>query len=192
MSDTAIVAAVSALVVQILEADQGTEFAVPVAPLSSGRIELGRQFVNDRTAPSQVVFVPVRSRFGPPATKSQTVQTNGVAQGFQSRMLRRPLGTDLASYEVHVWAQHNPADPEKDFDATRYLAHVVMQACQLLAMSSVLLSAGEWTDQRKDSPQLVKAGHRFEFGVEIHLPILDSSVQFPPPGTIVQPSVVLG
>lgn len=177
--DTQIVAAISALVVQILDADQSSEFAVPLAPLTTGRIMLGRQFLKDRTSPSSVVFVPIASSFAAAVTMSQTVKASSGSTfpGATARKLSRPLWTDRAAYEVHCWGQANPADPENDFDATRYLAHTVMQACYLLANTSVELHDGVWEDQGEKSAQLVKAGHRFTFGVTLHLPVTDSSVQ---------------
>jgi hypothetical protein len=186
VSDTLIVAAISAMVLQILDADQSNEFAVPVAPLTEGRVLLGREFLKNRTSPSRIVMVPVSSAFGPPATKSNQVVQSGVKPGFKSRIFQRPLATDRAMYEVYCWGQSNLADPEKDFDATRYLAHVVMQAAQLVAMTSVRIDGhGEWTDQRSNAPQILKAGHEFMFTMSIDVPVLDSSVQPAPPLTAV-------
>lgn len=177
--DRVIVDGMSALVQQILQANQATEFAVPVAPLTEGRILLGREAEAVRTAPSSILFIPLSSQFLPPANVS-----NG-AQGTANRSLRRPLATERATYLVDVWGQHNPGDPEKDFEATRYLAHVVIQASQLLAMASVRIEAGgEWTDQQERQPQRIKAGHRFKFALSFDIPVLDSAVQPAPPLTL--------
>jgi hypothetical protein len=182
MRDTIIVQAMSALVSQIMAAAEPTEFSVPLAPLNDGRIFLGREFLKNRTAPSRIVFVPVSSRFGPADVKSQTVvPLNGQQNGHANRVLRRPIATDRATYEVYCWGQHVPADPERDFDATRQLAHIVVQAAQLLAMSSAHVDGhGEWTDQRADKPQILKAGHEYMFTIAFDMPVLDSGVQFPP------------
>lgn len=188
MRDSVVIAAISDLVLQILDADQPSEFAVPVAPLTDGRILLGREFLSQRTAPSRIVFVPVGGSLGPPNVKSNTS-----SQGFNRRILQRPLGTDLATYEVYCWGQANPADPGGvDFDATRYLAHVVIQATQLLAMSSAHVG-GEtlWTDQDTRSPQRLKAGHELMFRLSIEMPILDSGVQFPPSTLTTVPTVAI-
>lgn len=181
MRDTILVRAMSALVQQIMSATEPTEFSVPLAPLTDGRILLGREQLKNRTAPCRIVFVPIASRFGPASVKSQTVvPLNGQPTGHQNRELRRPIATDLATYEVYCWGQAVPADTESDFDATRQLAHIVVQAAQLLAMSSVHVDgAGEWTDQRADAPQILKAGHEYMFTLAFEFPVLDSGVQFP-------------
>ena len=194
MSHTQVVAAVSALVLQILESEQPTVFAVPLAPLSEGRVLLGRERLGNRSAPSSVIFVPLRSRFGPPSTKSQTVPASdgsGKMIGLGARLLQRPLATEHTDYEVHVWGQHRPADPEKDFNATTYLVHVVVSALQLLAMSSVTIGDGVWEDQQEGQAQIVKAGHRYIFGCSIAAPVRDSSVQFVPGALTQVPTVTI-
>jgi hypothetical protein len=179
-----IVDALSALVLQILDADQQAEFALPVAPLTAGKILMGRENLKIHDAPSQIVMIPVGFMLGPPDTKSNQVKaSDGSFPGQQARKLRRPLASKATVYEVHVWGQANPADPERlDFDATDYLADVVLQAAQLLAMGSVSMreSRGIWEDQQEGATQRVKAGHRVSFQLTISAPVLDSSVQFPP------------
>lgn len=192
--DTTIMQAMSALLVQVMQGDEASEFDVSLAPLTDGRILLGREFLTQRTAPSRVVFVPVGGTIQPPNTKSQTVQTNGQNLGYKNRILARPLATDLATYEVYCWGQANPADPEKDFDATRFLAHAVVQCAQRLMMTSVHLGGSvEWTDQRPNSPTRLKAGHELAFMLSIEIPITDGFVQFPPqPLTLPVPTVQYG
>lgn len=98
----------------------------------------------------------------------------------------------MAQYDVHCWGQSNPADTERDFDATRFLAHSVMLACTLLAQTSMELTPGEWIDQQEGAAQMVKAGHRFRFGVTLHMPVADSSVQRTKPGTVLgQPTIAV-
>jgi len=74
-----------------------------------------------------------------------------------------------------------PANAEADFVAASYLAAIVIRAVQNIAMSSAHIDGtGEWTDQRDDRPQILKAGHEYMFTLSIDAPVLDSSVQFPP------------
>lgn len=188
-----IVDALSGLVLQILDADQHDQFAVPVAPLTAGKILLGREHLKEHDSPSQVVFIPVGFMLGPPDTKSNQVrQTDGSFPGQLARKLRRPLASKTTIYEVHVWGQANPADPDRgDFDATDYLCDVIVQAAQLLAMSSVGMqnAQGVWEDQLDGAVQRVKAGHRARFNLTIAAPVLDSSVQFPPAPLKIVPAV---
>lgn len=191
--DTTILAAMSALLNQVLAANESNEFDVVLAPLTDGRILLGREFLTQRTSPSRVVFVPVGGSLQPPNTKSQSVLTNGANLGYQNRILGRPLATDLATYEVYCWGQAAPADPEKDFDATRYLAHAVVQCAQRLMMASVHLGGTtEWTDQRPNSPTRLKAGHELAFMLSIEIPVTDGFVQFPPKPLTAVPTVQYG
>lgn len=188
-----IVDALSGLVIQILEADQHDEFSVPVAPLTAGKILLGREHLKEHDAPSQIVFIPIGFALGPPDTKSNQVrQTDGSIPGQLARKLRRPLASKSTLYEVHVWGQANPADPDRgDFDATDYLCDVVVQAAQLSAMCSVSFqnAQGVWEDQLSGAPQRVKAGHRARFNLTLGSPVQDSSVQFPPRPLTIVPAV---
>ena len=195
VGDVAVVRALSAMLLQILQADQSSEFATPIAPLTgasdgeTGRILLGRQWLKNRTSPSRVVMIPISSAFGPANTSSNAFvdPATGQTQGAIVRKLRRPLATDRATYEVHVWAQSLPADQENDIDATRYLAHRVIQAAQLIAMTSVRFDGpGQW-----GPTALVQAGLEFTFHLSIDMPVLDSSVQFPPAPLTVVPSIAI-
>ncbi len=195
MGDVAVIRALSAMLVQVLQADQSSEFATPIAPLTgasdgeTGRILLGRQWLKNRTAPSRVVMIPVSSAFLPPNTSSNAFvdPQTGQMQGAIVRKLRRPLATDRATYEVHVWAQALPADQENDIDATRYLAHRVIQSAQLIAMTSVRFDGpGQW-----GPVALMQAGTEFVFALSIDMPVIDSSVQFPPAPLTVVPSIAI-
>lgn len=179
MSDSLIVSAVSDLVIEIMNGSEPEFFANPgLTPLTDGRVLLGRHHVAERSTPSRVIFVPMNSAFGPPGLNSQTVVVNNRAPGFQQRLRQRTLGTDISRYLVYCWGQSVRNDREHDFDVTRWLAHVVMRACQRLMMTSVSFFPGEgWTDQRSDGPSLLSAGHEFCFGVQIEIPIPDSSVE---------------
>jgi hypothetical protein len=195
VGDVAVVRALSAMLLQILQADQSSEFATPIAPLTgasdgeTGRILLGRQWLKNRTSPSRVVMIPISSAFGPANTSSNAFidPATGQTQGAIVRKLRRPLATDRATYEVHVWAQALPADQENDIDATRYLTHRVIQAAQNIAMTSVRFDGpGEW-----GPTALVQAGLEFTFHLSIDMPVIDSSVQFPPAPLTVVPSIAI-
>ena len=195
VGDVAVVRALSAMLLQILQADQSSEFATPIAPLTgasdgeTGRILLGRQWLKNRTSPSRVVMIPISPAFGPANTSSNAFvdPATGQTQGAIVRKLRRPLATDRATYEVHVWAQSLPADQENDIDATRYLAHRVIQSAQLIAMTSVRFDGpGQW-----GPVGLVQAGLEFTFHLSIDMPVLDSSVQFPPAPLTVVPSIAI-
>lgn len=186
MSDTIVIGKISDLVIEMLANEEPLYNTVPTKPLTDGRILIGRQHWAERSAPSRVIFVPFNSGFAPVLNKSNWVtgpSPNGLQTlqpGFQSHLLGRPLATDQAEYLVYCWGQSTVNDREKDFDATRWLAHVVIRACMRVAMTSVRVFRGEgWTDQRPDGASLLSAGHEFCFGVVLDIPIIDSAVQFP-------------
>ena len=183
MNHVVIVSAISAAVLQILSAEQPNEFATPIAPLTDGRVLLGREYLKNRTSPSRIVMVPSRVAYMPANTMSNVAVPllAGQPSGYRIRTLARPLAVERASYEVYCWGQHRAADPERDFVATSYLAAVVVRAVQNIAMSSAHIDGvGDWTDQREDRPQILKAGHEYMFTMSIDAPVLDSSVQYPP------------
>lgn len=177
LGDEYIIQCVSALVVMMLNNLEPSRYTVPVRPLTEGRVLLGRQWVSSWSSPSQVVFVPIGSTFGPANTLSQPVQVNGKSQGYQQRIRQRSLATDEAKYFVYCWGMSAVGTHEADFGATRFLAHTVMRACQRLMMGSVGFFPGEgWIDQRPDMASLVQEGHVFCFGVQISMPVPDSAV----------------
>ena len=196
MNHVLVVAGISAAVLQILAAEQVTEFAIPVAPLTDGRVLLGREFLSNRTAPSRIVMVPSTVRYMPANTMSNVSPAflPGQLTPTQIRALQRPLAVERQTYEIYCWGQALPADPVVDFNATSYLAGVVIRAIQNIAMSSCHIDGnGEWTDQREREPQRLKAGHEYMFTLSVDAPVLDSSVQYPPVGLsmILPPTVTV-
>ncbi len=182
MNHVHIATAISAAVLQILAAEQETEFSIPIAPLVDGRILLGRERLEERKSPSRIVMVPTVVRYKPANTMSN-VSPAFLSNQFspaQIRALQRPLAVENQTYEFYCWGQHRPAKPELDLNATAYLASVVIRAVQNIAMSSAHIDGtGEWIDQRAREPQRLKAGHEYMFTLSIDAPVLDSSVQYP-------------
>lgn len=182
MYDTALVNAISDLTLLIMGSDEPEFYSRPgILPLSAGRILLGRQHIAERSSPSRIVFVPVNSKFGPPSTKSQWIQSGTSVPGYQARLRHRPLATDAAQYLVYCWGQSGENTHDLDFDATRWLAHTVMRACARLAMTSVSFFTAEgWIDQRTEGAAVYTAGHEFCFGVSLSIPVTDSGVALTP------------
>lgn len=188
MTDTAIIGKLSDLLIVLMNDEEVNQFSpAGLLPLSDERILLGEHYRANRTSPSRVIFVPINSTFGPPAAKSNWISetVNGkpnVQPGFLSRIIARPLATDQAEYLVYCWGQSaSEDDHEKDFDATRWLTHLVIRACQRLTMTSVKFFRGlGWIDQAPGGASLMQSGHEFCFGVTLDIPVIDSSDQMPP------------
>jgi len=158
--------------------------------LTDGRILMGRQHVKERSSAPRIVFIPVRSKWGP-----KSVYNRSQVQGYPSAEVRlqnqiRSLRTETTDFEVHVWGVAIPPDPEGgDFDATQVLYQQVIRTLHHLAMGNYNITDGTFTDQQPSGTQLVKTGHEFVFGVTFDTPILDILLPYAPPGTAPGPVI---
>jgi hypothetical protein len=171
----------------------GTMQAALASPnVPFGKIYLGREHVDENSAAPRIVFVPVRSAFGPRSTANRNVAGNAVERAAQ--IAARSIGTEKVTFEVHAWGQADPPDPRNDFDATQVLYQQVIQSTHLLCAGIYEASSGAWADQVAGSTQMVKAGHEFVFGLTIETPILDKALPYAPsdiaalPTTNLQPA----
>ncbi len=158
-------------------------------PLNDGGVLLGAEFVDDTRAPNSIVFVPVRTQFGPPLAVSaggNSAPTNGTP--FRTRA--RPRHSRAPVVEVHVWGAATPTNPRDDYDVTEYLAETVVRCAYLLAsLANTRPGQGTWVDQRDTSGQKSKLGHYFVFELELRGPVVDQPVNFVPPGTRMVPTL---
>jgi len=162
--------------------------------LTDGRILVGRQHVYEASSPPRVVFVPVRSEWGP-RTMFNASPVAGKTSDQRQQWVQRAIWTDITHYEVHVWGASVPADPDLDFVATQQLYQAVIYATHSLMPGCYNLVPGDWADQRASASQMVKAGHEFVFGLQIYTPVTDNpfeaALQFVPSDTTANPTVVL-
>lgn len=153
-------------------------------PLTDGKILIGRQHIFEQSAPPRIVFVPVTSAWGPRAMYSRANINGANRAEVLAQTQQRSVLTETVHFEVHVWGQASPPDPEGgDFDATQALYQAVVQATHLDAVGSYRVTAGTWGDQQPNASQLLKAGHEFVFGLEFDTPVLDALLPLAPSGT---------
>jgi len=151
-------------------------------------ILMGREHVTEFSGPPRVVMVPVRSSFGP---KSVYNRNTGNAPERAAQIAQRSIATENVLFEVHCWGQSDPRDPRFDFDATRAVAHQLIQSAHLISAGSYKITDGAWADQTVGAVQLLKAGHEFVFGLTLATPILDQALPYAPDDVAALPTTML-
>ena len=145
--------------------------------LVDGRILMGRQHVFEASSAPRVVFVPMKSVWGPKSTYNRSpVATSRTTPNPEAQVqnANRSIRTETPNFEVHVWGVANPPDPEGgDFDVTQMLYQQLVRTMQHLAPGNYNITDGEWVDQKPTGSQLVRYGHEFVFGVTFDTPVLD-------------------
>jgi hypothetical protein len=174
-----IVEAISEHVVAVLAAKS-------LPPLVDGKVLLGRQHLFEASSPPRVVFIPIDGDCV--IGESRVVSAGGDTMRLQN--IERALGAQEIHFEVHVWGQADPPDPDDDFDATKELADQVLRTSALAAPGSVrAFRVGPmWPDQAASATQLVKAGHEVVFGLAFSTTLLDESLLYVPTGTTANPT----
>jgi hypothetical protein len=153
-----------------------------MAPLVEGKILLGPQHVAEHTSPPRIIFIPKGSKFGP---KSVTAALPGPSATPEKRreVQQRSIGTEILLIEVRCWGQSTPADDDEDWNVARGLAHLVMQAAEVLTAGIWNATSGSWTDSEPGAALLNRAGREFRFMLEIGTPILGDLLPYVPAGT---------
>jgi hypothetical protein len=157
--------------------------AAGLPPLNQGRILLGRVHQAENAAPPQIVFIPMRSRFGPRDT-SQNQQVASFTER-QRQIQQRAVHTDTVFFEVRVWGAATPSDPDGgDFDITQAIYQLLILVIrESITGQYTLEEGGVWEDQSLGAGQLQKYGHQFVFTVGINTPVLDDLLPFAPSTT---------
>jgi hypothetical protein len=165
----------------------------PPITLTDGSILIGRQHIYEQSAANRIVFIPVRSVFGPRGMYSTSNVAGNPVPDLLRQWLQRSIATEKMMFEVHVWGVAQPTpDPEGgDFDATQVLYQTTILSCHYLAVGAVEFTALTWTDQKPGGTQLFKEGHEAVFGITFDTPVLDTSLQYVPPGTVANSTVYL-
>jgi hypothetical protein len=180
----ALVATISAHVVAVLAAKS-------LPPLTDGKVLLGRQHLFEASSPPRIVFIPIDGE----CEIGTSVVVSGELDGAEmlAQNLQRPLGAKQVYFEVHVWGQASPPDPDDDFDATEDLADQVLRTSALVAPGAVrAFKVGPmWTDQQATASQLVKAGHEVVFGLAFSTALLDETLFYAPDDTVAKPTFTL-
>jgi hypothetical protein len=160
-----------------------------------GVILIGRQHVAEQSAPPRIVVVPMASTFGPRDTynRNQTANFGSPSQEQLLQWAQRSIHTEILHLEIHVWGAANPPDPEGgDFDATQVYYQCLIQSVRANITGGYTLEPGIWVDQDPKMAQLMKFGHEFVFGINIHTPILDMLLSYAPSGTVLSTTVEYG
>jgi hypothetical protein len=164
-----------------------------VEPLQDGKILLGREFADDRRSPNSIVFVPVRTAFGP-SLSTATSDTVALAPGggFQRRLLQRTVASRRITFEVHIWGAAKPGDPFNDWDVAEGLAElVVLVVYKMVGQGNLTWGEGVWVDQQVDSEHREAEGHYLVFPMTLEGSVVDTSVNPMPPGTALNPTLNL-
>jgi hypothetical protein len=152
--------------------------------LTDGAILIGRQHVIEQSSPPRVVFVPVGSAYGPRNMYGPSNRANPTLEA-SAQILQRAIATETVKFEVHVWGQADPPDPEGgDFDATQFLYQALILSIHLTTVGSYKLGNGTWVDQAPSMAQFQKAGHEYVFTIDIDTPVMDGPLQYVQEGTV--------
>jgi hypothetical protein len=172
-----IVSAISEVVVDLL-ADAG------YAPLTDGKILLGRQHHAEHSAPPRIVIIPLKSTFGPKDvySASRVAQNHPYGPEALAQIRQRSIATDRVTFEVRCWGVSPKAepDPDDDIDVTQALYQAVIEATHLLLVGSYELGRGEWIDAREGTTQHVHLGREFVFELTVATPVLDKLLPVAP------------
>lgn len=160
---------------------------------SDGRILLGPQWLMAHSAPPRIVFVPFNSEFDQKPTPSAGVNPNG----SKETQLSRPwTWTDLRKFKVEVWAAQYlsgqlASDPDLDWMYLEATRDALIQSISLLMLGAFRMSGGKWSESDPRNANLDIAGRRFEFAVDMFIPVLlqPNPVPFVPDGTNVTATV---
>jgi hypothetical protein len=181
----ALVAAISADVVSRLA-------AAGYPALTDGSILIGRQHVDEESAPPRIVFVPSSSSFtiGEPYGVFVGSTRQAPSPDMFRQWQQRPIHTERLRFEVHVWGAASPPDPNGgDFDATQALYQTLIESLWNTAQTAYELGEGVWADQQRGQAQLQKLGHEFVLEITIDTPVLDALLGYAPSTTVTQTTV---
>lgn len=172
-----LVSALSDAVVELL-AEAG------YAPLTDGKILLGRQHQAEHSAPPRIVIVPLKSTFGPKDaySASRVAQSQPYAAEALAQIRQRSIATERVTFEVRCWGVSPEAEPDfdDDIDVTQALYQAVIEAVHMLLVGSYELGRGEWIDAREGTTQHVHLGREFVFELTVATPVLDKLLPVAP------------
>jgi hypothetical protein len=161
-------------------------------PLADGKIVLGRQRIMEQSAPPRVIFVPLKSKFGPRSFSTAAPINGNPTAELVTQWQERSIATDAVTFEAHCWGVSNVAlaetDPDADFDATQVLYQALILSVHKLAVGRYKLLDGEWLDQAPSATQHVKYGHWYKFGIQLETPVLDVLLPLVTPVTTANPT----
>lgn len=143
--------------------------------LTDGEILIGRQYQFEGSAPPRIVFVPTKSVF--PDKDVYNRSPTGGAGPYTAEQLaqnqNRSIRSENITFEVRCWGASPTNDPGLDFDYTQALYQQVIRSIDHLALGSYIIGAGDWTDAKFTSGQLIRDGREMVFSVTFMTPILE-------------------
>ena len=162
-----------------------------VAPLQDGGVLLGREFADDRRAANSIVIVPVATEFGTPQIQSLT-DSVAVTSGRPGRERSRNLASRKIHFEVHVWGAAQPNDQFNDWDIAEALSETFVAVVYLMVGAGNLTwGRGTWIDQMPGETRREGLGHYLIFPMALEGSVVDTAVNFLPPGTVMKPTLNL-
>lgn len=164
--------------------------------LQRGKILIGRQYQFEQAAPPRIIFVPTTNRFDVGKSvydASSASSLPGMNPNQRRQKAFTSIQTDVKTFEVRCWGIAPNKDPDTTYDYTEALYQQVIRSIHAVATGSYVLGRGEWTDGKIEESQLIRYGREFVFEVELETPITRYPVplQYGPPGTVIQETVIL-
>lgn len=156
-----------------------------IAPaLTDGSILIGRDTARENTAPPRIVIIPRKGRY---SSRSGSIPF-ARAEEERRQISQRAIRTEREVWDVMCWGQATPPDPARDYDATKALAHAVIDSAHLLFGATNTDEEGVWLDEKERATQQIKAGHAYTFGLVVAVPVLDNALPYAPSGTVIIPT----
>lgn len=181
-----IVQIVSAISTQVVAALAAASYA----PLTDGKILLGRKYQSEETTPPRIIFIPMKSKFGPKSVSNASTIAGNQPYSAEARaqIRQRAIATEFVNFEVRCWGvAPGASDEDADMDFTQALYHAVILSTHLIAAGSFTIDGGDWVDARQGTTQHVHLGREFVFGLTFATPVLDELLLNAP--TLVAPNL---
>lgn len=151
--------------------------------LLDGAILVGKEYVTENTFAPRIVFVPLRTTYGPrDVTSSFTAAAIADGEVERERTMRS-VATTVWWYEVHVWGIAPPGAVElgkRSFGHTEALHHQVIRSAHARCKACYELGSGTWLDQVDGAPQRIKGGHELVFQLGLSAPVPDAALELSP------------
>lgn len=131
-----------------------------------GRILVGREHVNENSAPPRVVFVPMGIADAPSGGTSAMTAAAFSEGEYDRTRTSPPFRGEILWWEVHVWGVG-----ERLFGPTHIVAQAIKRATQTRGSGTYEIGRAAWSDQDPDAPQRTKLGRNLVFQLGMRVPI---------------------
>lgn len=147
---------------------------------ADGAILIGREHVNENSAPPRIVMVPATEEDLPAGTTS-SFNAAAIAAGEVNRARLGPsFRAQRLWYETHIWGPTTVEMGASTFGRTQLMKEAMLRAAQVRASGAWGVKMADWRDQHPDAEQRTKFGHWLVFGLGLDVPITRDAVEFAP------------